>query len=1033
MAEAAISWMIQELESLHVTCTKCLERLVIKSKVEELKEMLDFLRDLKLEERNRLRYLIADLVELAYNVMDVHPSPYMSKDLQEKIKATKMRMINFGDEEEAEDVAFTRRSIDMAEAEISSMIRDLESLDVTCTKCLQRLIIKNKIEELKKMLDFLRDLKLKEKSRLKNLIADLVKLAHNVIDVPLPPYMPKDLQDKIKATKMRMINFGDKGEEEDVAVTKRSIDMAEAAISSMIQDLESLDVTCTKCLERLVINSKIEELKKMLDLLRDLKLEEKGGLENLIADLLKLAHSLMDVHLSPYMPKDLQDKIKATKMRMIIFGDEEEEEVVVGLEENVKQLLDKAISKNSVQLQTFCIKGMIGIGKTTLALQLYKASGGQFQLYAWVYLSRDTSKKDILMQLIQQLMVGYEIDPPLEEIDNQNLQRMLWSRLLGMSYFIVLDNVSKEEELQYFLQGFPSQGFVERSMLLFTSRYEFTTAKVDYTYEMKALDSDKSWKLFLKTINKFTIGENKFSKELERKGKEMLKKCGGLPMAIIDVARQKAEQRLSGIEWEDLFDSVDLSESLKSLEPMYRELEDRVKPHFLYLSFFKENAMMREEKLEQIWAANGLDFENNARDLAGGSNLEIVKRHFRKIRCRLNPLLLMISIKKAEEKMGLEIIRSNGNSGPSQNARHRVIVCGREKFNHFSNEDSKHLISLIFHGGGGYLDEARSSYWEGFQLLKILDMEDFGVKTLSETIGTMVELKYLGLRNNYIQVIPHSLAQLENLEVLDIALNFMVEVPDIMWQMSNLHFLHMSNVIFKKPLKVDVLQNLQTLTYISIYDWTYEDSSFESMYDFQTLGVEEVDENSDVGTLFATLAKLPTFENLFIRGFRYKSMSCLEEIGVIQRLKVLKLDGRIGRLPSADNLPRGIEYIALINTCLDEDPMPILEKLRSLCKLKLRNAYTGRKMVIQEGGFPKLDALCINELWNLRGIELGVYGMWSLKKLEINNCPHLETLPKRIRWLSELQKFKMVTTKHIATKIRNSGLTKKIFGEEIHP
>ncbi|XP_047953051.1 disease resistance RPP8-like protein 3 isoform X2 [Salvia hispanica] len=625
------------------------------------------------------------------------------------------------------------------------------------------------------------------------------------------------------------------------------------------------------------------------------------------------------------------------------------------------------------------------------------------------------------MKLIQQMVEGYERDPSLEEMDNRSLQRMLGQHLQGSSCFIVLDNVSRGMELNYILNCLPSRGrLLNRLMLLLTSRYEFRT-DVYYTYEMKALDSVKSWQLFLKTIDKFTSDGNKFSKDLERKGKEMLKKCWGVPIAIIDVAKQKSKQRLSGMAWEELFDSVDLSESLKSLEPMYQELEEELKPHFLHLSLFKENAIIREEKVKTIWAVNGLSSGSVVRVFADGSIFEVVKQHFTTKKIRLNPLLHMISIQKAEEEICLEILRSNGNNRLSQNARHRVIHCGRDKFDPFTNEDSKQLISLIFHGGGRYLDDASQSYWKTFGVLKILDIEDFGVKkTLPKTIGTLIELRYLGLRNNYIQEIPHSFANLENLEVFDIALNFMVEIPNIIWQMGNLRDLHMSDAIFRKPLKVDALQNLKTLEYISIYDWTYEDLIFGRMHTLQKLGIEEVDKMVDVGKLFALLAKFPNFYVLSVRGFHYRSMPCLEGIGVIKGLEVLKLDGHLCCLPSAHNLPKWIRYIALVNTCLDEDPLPILEKLGHLSKLKLQNAYTGREMVIQKGGFPRLEVLCINELWNLRNIQVDDDAMSIVRELEINNCPHLETLPEQIRRMSKLQKFKMVTTKHIATKITNS-------------
>ncbi|XP_047949663.1 putative disease resistance RPP13-like protein 3 [Salvia hispanica] len=497
--------------------------------------------------------------------------------------------------------------------------------------------------------------------------------------------------------------------------------MAEAAVLGMIRDLESMDVTRADTFASVIKLRNIELLKEILDFLRDLKREER--LKYFIAGLVDLAKDATGVEIFDYRYcppfKSIKDEIEMTKMRMTNFGadeknvgDEEEaeekEEVVVGLEKDVKKLLDRAIFKKSNKLEIYSIKGMTGIGKTTLARQLYKAGAGQFQRRAWVSISSGTSNKEILMKLIQQMVEGYEGDPSLEEMDNRSLQRILRQNLQGLSYFVVLDKIPEEMCVRSIFNVFPSQGLTG-SRLLLTSRYDITTTKVEYTHEMKALNSDKSWQLFSKTINKYTSNENKFSKELEKKGKEMLKKCGGLPMAIIDVARQKAKQRLSGIDWEELFDSIDLCESLKLLEPMYHQLEERIKPHFLYLSIFKENAIIREEKLEQIWAANGLDFEQVTEDFANRSILEVVKLHFERRKCRLNPLLLMISIKKAEEEMGFEILRINGNNGPSQNVRHRVIHCGRDKLNHLTNEDSKQLISLIFHGGGGYLDDTSSS------------------------------------------------------------------------------------------------------------------------------------------------------------------------------------------------------------------------------------------------------------------------------------------------------------------------------------
>ncbi|XP_047946452.1 putative disease resistance RPP13-like protein 3 [Salvia hispanica] len=857
--------------------------------------------------------------------------------------------------------------------------------------------------------------------------------------------------------------------------------MSEAFILEVIQNLESFlqsedttqdryrDISEASMTSRKShVSEVIHEMRMALDFYRERESGERSKLNYLLADFAEIAQVSKD-NISMFKLSFYEEMyyvlewMKKTRKRMMNFGDGEgasssqsvgDEGVVLGLEKDVEQIIDRVILGKAVlnerpRLVISCIKGMIGAGKTTLARQVYNHPDivERFKLRAWVTISSsDTSAHEVLVELIQKL--GEHVEDPLtlDEMDNLSLQNMLWGKLKGMPYFIVLDNVPKGMWLRSILDGLPYKG-CRGCNLLTTSRYQITEDDF-YTHEMKPLDSKKSWQLFSKTIDKFTSDENKFSKELERKAKDMLKKCGGLPLAIIDVARQKAKQRLSGIEWEELFDSIDLGELLKLFEPVYHSLDDQLKACFLHMSFLKENATIRGEKLGHIWAAIGLNTERSIPYMANEECMHMLRSCIDELLCesiieyvndseffryRINPLLYELSIKKAEEEIGFEILRSNGINRHSQNPRHRVIHCGRDKFNHSTNQDNKHLVSLIFHGGGRYLDDASQSYWKSFELLRILDMEDFGVKTLSETIGTLTRLRYLGLRNNYLQEIPHSLEGLEMLEVFDIAQNFLVELPNIINEMGSLRYLYMSDVIYRKPLKVDVLQNLEILRYISIYDWTYEVSSLGKMTRLFLLGVEEIDENSDVSKLFASLAEFKRLRRLKLRGFRFKSMPCLDEIRVLDGIRALRLDGRLSRLPSVMTSLQSLEYLVLVNTCLDEDPMPVLQEIPKLRVIRMRNAYTGRQMVIGNHGFNKLGVLRINELWNLRELRVGELGMVFLEELEIKNCPHLETLPERIGSMVFLRKFKMVTTKHIATKIRNSSSFPNILEVDISP
>ncbi|XP_047969438.1 disease resistance protein RPH8A-like [Salvia hispanica] len=181
------------------------------------------------------------------------------------------------------------------------------------------------------------------------------------------------------------------------------------------------------------------------------------------------------------------------------------------------------------------------------------------------------------------------------------------------------------------------------------------------------------------------------------------------------------------------------------------------------------------------------------------------------------------------------------------------------------------------------------------------------------------------------------------------------------------------------------------------------------------LDIEHMEKNSDVKKMMATLSDLENLDFLILRGFRFRSMPSLDGFGILHNLTRLKLEGLLTRLPDANSFPPNISNLTLFNTCLDEDPMPVLEKLPNLVHLKLRNAYTGLEMVISPEGLQVLKFFYIGELWHLRDIKVGEGAMPMLKVLEISHCPYLEKLPKEV--FTKLSELRMLTSKSIATKV----------------
>ena len=235
-------------------------------------------------------------------------------------------------------------------------------------------------------------------------------------------------------------------------------------LREMIEKLQSSLATCKNIKRRWFKEANINDLKEVLDFLSDLKMEERSMIKHLISDLVELAQ---DLHHSDMfdIAHDIQNEINMTKTRMMNFGageknvgGENEEQVVVGLDEDVHKLIYKAILNDSCGYHTWYIKGMIGIGKTTLARQVYnhKKVDGRFERRGWVSFSSGMSYKEVLVELIQQMVVGKkesnESDYLLEEKDNRSLRQMLRQHLQGKRFFIVFDNLFKGMRLAYILR-----------------------------------------------------------------------------------------------------------------------------------------------------------------------------------------------------------------------------------------------------------------------------------------------------------------------------------------------------------------------------------------------------------------------------------------------------------------------------------------------------------------------------------------------------------------------------------------------------
>lgn len=127
----------------------------------------------------------------------------------------------------------------------------------------------------------------------------------------------------------------------------------------------------------------------------------------------------------------------------------------------------------------------------------------------------------------------------------------------------------------------------------------------------KKLDADLSWLLF----SKFAFPETKGrceKPEFEKKGREILEKCGGLPLSIKTIGSLLASKNNKLSTWTEVLESfhksseVDNEQVMASLRLSYDELEAHLKQCLLCLSVYPEDYEIRAEQIIHWWVAEGL-------------------------------------------------------------------------------------------------------------------------------------------------------------------------------------------------------------------------------------------------------------------------------------------------------------------------------------------------------------------------------------------------------------------------------------------
>lgn len=171
-------------------------------------------------------------------------------------------------------------------------------------------------------------------------------------------------------------------------------------------------------------------------------------------------------------------------------------------DELIQQIMDEA-DVSAQELKVLSIIGFGGLGKTTLAIQIYRKLEGQFQRPAFVSVSQKPNIRKILGNILSQAGYVAPKETNMEMWDEAELISTLQEFLRDKRYLIVIDDIWDEAAWNIINCALPKDR--NNSTVITTTRIDTVgraccSNHCDYVYKMNPLSNQDSRRLFFTRI-----------------------------------------------------------------------------------------------------------------------------------------------------------------------------------------------------------------------------------------------------------------------------------------------------------------------------------------------------------------------------------------------------------------------------------------------------------------------------------------------------------------------------------------------------
>ncbi|XAR54678.1 hypothetical protein NMG60_11029918 [Bertholletia excelsa] len=696
----------------------------------------------------------------------------------------------------------------------------------------------------------------------------------------------------------------------------------------------------------------------------------------------------------------------------------------IGLEpmlEKVRQFLDEQ------DVGIIGIYGMGGVGKTTLLKyinnQLLRMSH-DFDVVIWVVVSRDVVYARIQETIGGRLGLVWDKNESLEQRAS-NIYRVLRQKK-----FLLLDDVWEGLELEEI--GIPLPAV--KTNARWCSRHVPWMCAVTWAQrkiKVHFLTEEESRKLFHEKVGKSEIMN---SPSINSHVETIIRKCGGLPLALVTVGRAMAN-KMTKEEWEDAIEVLNKSPSeLGGMGNVFALLKfsfdnlknDILKLCLLYCSLFPEGCSIEKEQLVEYWIGEGFldcshygNAHNKGHAIIGSLKIAcLLENGEEETQVKMHDVVRSFALWVASDFGQKRII-----SGVRYwEATHRISLLDNEITELSEIPSCPHLETLLLQWNRG-LNKISDGFFQFMPSLRVLDLSFTSLKEIPSSICKLAELHHLDLSGTKLSTLPKELGCLTNLRHLDL---------------QRTHYL--------RNIPREAISGLSQLRVLNLYYsygcWEFRECENEN--EFQLADLENLKLLTSIGitvTELTTLEKLSGFISLLkciqflyiteCEGLHYLklpsdssdaeklrrlSINCCNdlkhlEIGPaagktwLSSLEVLALHSlpnmtQVWRNSSTQGCLQSLRSISIwychkLKNISWISSLPKLETVYLFYCNEMEELISGEGVIEEEGSvaFPLLRTMSIRDLPKLRSISRKAMYFPFLERLAVIGCPKLKKLP----------------------------------------